>query len=56
MVYLQTKHTIRATTPAALSFLETLYIDQVGLPIFKLLNDGSLKPLVGWEKLSKELL
>jgi len=52
IIFLQTKHTIRAVTKKAVWFLDILYIDQAGLPIFKVLNNNEWKPLEGLEKLS----
>jgi len=51
IVLLQTKHTIRAVAKKAVQFLDLLYIDQAGLPIFKILNNGEWKALEGLDKL-----
>jgi hypothetical protein len=51
--FLQTKHTIRAVSKEAIRFLDTLYLDQVGLPIFKVLTTGERKALEGLQILLK---
>lgn len=45
MTFLASKHSIWATRPEVLPFLEHLYLHQVGLPIAKILPDGRFKPL-----------
>jgi hypothetical protein len=45
VLFIQTKHTIRAVAKKAINFLDTLYIEQMGNPIIKILNDGKRKLL-----------
>jgi hypothetical protein len=50
VVFVQTKFTIWMVATGAISFLDKLFVEQVGLPIIKILNDGTRKPLPGMKK------
>lgn len=43
--FLKSTYTVRATTPSSLYFLDKLYIQQIGLPIAKILTNGDIKPI-----------
>jgi hypothetical protein len=51
MVFVQTKFTIWVVAKDALACLDELFVEQVGVPVLKILKDGTWKPLDGWKKL-----
>lgn len=51
LIFLKTKHTVRLAPKRFQEIKNTIFVQRVGLPIFKVLNDGKLKPLPGLERI-----